>query len=191
MSSLSRTYVSGWSYRLAANTTADAFETLACVRTKPATTLTGLVVPLNPTAPGGNNLITVLPFGTNAANEVFEIKIISWRMISNTRTKPSGKQPAGTSNPERTDGLWTPSTMGIYTCTLGTLTGIASDPDFPDTNFLCDTIAETSSTGTPAFGAHADNISSTLTIDMLGAELAGIYFDRSTAASSNALVTTL
>lgn len=193
MSGLSRTYVSGWGISLDNNATTSSYPTIDTTATEPVTVHTaasaGLVLRMNPTG-NGNNLLSVLPFGTNAANEAFEMKIVGWRMISNTRTTPSGKQPAGTANPERRDGIWIPTTFGIYTVTLGAMTGIDGTA-FEDENFLADTIAEVTSTGTPAFGAHADDLSSHLTIDMLGSELAGVYFNLDTAASANAFVTSL
>jgi hypothetical protein len=189
-----RTWISGWQHTLTTQATSTSFTALAVTQTKPETDNTAatahLVVPFPEKSKEGNNLLSILPYGVGAANTTFDIKVVGWRVISSAIPHATGAAPAGKRGEQASNGIWIPTTFGIYSITLGTMTGI-DGTGFEDENKLADTIAETTSTGTPSFGAHADNVSSSLTIDLLGCQFADIYFDMTGATSGNVFATTL
>jgi hypothetical protein len=116
--------------------------------------------------------VKVVPFGSDAANETFKVRVLGW-------TQTSGSS------------LWVPSALTELTCTLATPTGV-SGHDVADTDFFCDAI--TIDVGTAAQGVRkvepvADSMAAYVILQVEGHDLIELIFDRNaSAASANALV---
>lgn len=134
------------------------------------------------TAPSGSGVLSpprtgeysrgvmqIIPYGTDAADEAFGIRVIGWRQTGGN--------------------LFIPVKLAEFTCTLGTTVGVAAT-DVADTEFFADTIAV-------AFGndgidvenlSPADNTIASAIVDTKGFPYVEILFDMDTAASGNALI---
>lgn len=110
----------------------------------------------------------LLPFGTDAADEIFAMRVTGWSRVS---------------------GLWVPVTLAELTCTLGTTTGVASYTP-ANTRYFADTLAIV--TGTAGQGvaitSPADNSIAHAIVDLKGCEKVEVTFDLDTAAGANCLV---
>lgn len=111
-----------------------------------------------------NNLLVVL-FGTDAANETFDARIIAWSKVAT---------------------LWVPTPVVTVSCTLSTVTGV-SGATVTNSNFFVDTISLSSGDSDTKLVSPANNTIGYVLLDVVGAELAEIQFDMTGAASANAL----
>lgn len=126
---------------------------------------------INPPRTGeySRGVMQIIPYGTDAADEVFGVRVIGWR------------QTAGE--------LYIPIKLAELTCTLGTAVGVAT-ADVDENQLFADTIAV-------AFGndgvdvenlSPADNTVASAIVDTKGCPYIEILFDMDSAASGNALV---
>lgn len=123
------------------------------------------------------NAICLLPFGTDAADETFKMRLLSWKPAKKKNTSPE-------------TWLWVYSIIGEFTCTLGTRTGLANS-FVGSTNLIADTIAIVGTSGDQnsySIISPADNTVATLMIDIRGSNYVEVLFDtNSSSASANAL----
>lgn len=118
---------------------------------------------------GSRKMMQIVPFGTDAADEVFGIRIIGWRQTGGE--------------------LYIPIKLAELTCTLGTTPGVAT-ADIDENQFFADTIAV-------AFGndkvdveflSPGDNTVASAIINTKGCPYVEILFDMNSTASGNALI---
>ena len=144
----------------AANSTATSFAALH--ETIRSTTPSGIRT-------NGANSILIWPFGTDANDETFNIKVVHWW---------EGNLSWG----------YIEGFVGV--CTMCTEVGVASG-DVIATEFFCDTIAYTSGLAPYSIPSATANFPAFIRIDTLGAKIIQLDFDRVTAASCNAIVARL
>lgn len=114
----------------------------------------------------------LMPFGTDAANEAFGVRLVGWRKL----TGVDGSTP-----------LWVPTHLGDVTCTLGTSVGVASQLVI-NTEYFADTLALVS-------GGWADikliqtasDLPAAILVPSKGFNYIQALFDLDTAASANLL----
>ena len=169
-----------WRIGLTTNSTEGAFLARVATLTKPvavdSTTPTANAV----VTPATGNSMCIIPFGTNAGGEAFDIRVYGWNKVL------SADDNADT---EEGGDLWIPTMLTQYLCTIGTATGVASSA-IVATGLFVDTIAATATTGTDnleEISPTGNIMSAMLVIDMFGAELAQIDFEMDTAESGNVL----
>jgi hypothetical protein len=109
-----------------------------------------------------------MPFGTNAANEVFAFQVMGWANAHNG-----------------TNEIWTPFELWTGDCTLHSTTGV-SGKHISDTDFFCDAITQTG--GIDAAKELSGASGSLVQLDHLGFPVISIEFNMATAASGNCLV---
>lgn len=121
----------------------------------------------------GNTLL-VMPFGTDADGEHFDIQV--FRFYPTTANAETAR--------------WMGVSAGEVRCTLGTATGVSGQIPAA-TDLLCDTAVVTGGAGI-AVDSPTDNTSCAIRIQTLGASYIMLLFDRTDggtdAASANALV---
>jgi hypothetical protein len=120
---------------------------------------------------GNRNGITILPIGTDANNEAYDMKVIAWRKFT---AAPS------------TTPVYVPVTIFTATCTLGAATGV-SGSDLGNDNVFADTITSTAGTGLKDIVTWADDNIASVVLDVVGATQIEINGDRDTAAAYNFL----
>jgi hypothetical protein len=110
-------------------------------------------------------------FGTDAANEAFNVRVLEWRQVAT---------------------LWIPRPIVTTALvTLGATPGIAGEL-VDDSQFFADTIgaAGAGSDSDVVIMSPTSDLIATMVINPRGAQRVEVVFDRTTAASCNALYTT-
>ena len=110
--------------------------------------------------------VFLMPYGTNAANEVFAMRVWGWGY-------------------DRTDKLWIPFLLNETTCTLGNI--VASKGA---NTFLCDTLIVVSAqgdTGNTTFISPVGDVPGSIIMPTNGARKLEFLFKKSTAAAANCL----
>lgn len=112
--------------------------------------------------------LILVPFGTNAANEVFDMRVWGWRPIGS---------------------LWIPVLLCELNCTLSATTGV-SGYDVADTDYLCDTLTITyGNDGTDvAVVSPANDLVAHAIVDVKGFAKVQIIFNIDTSATANCLI---
>lgn len=118
----------------------------------------------------GSNGVKVWPFGTDAANEVFDYALI-------------GRWPGKT-----IDGTWVTSMLAHFTATLGSMTGVANGL-VTASEYYADTLVLDGGLDSVKVYSPADNSKAWALIDAMGAWSVQLIVNVNTAASGNALVT--
>ena len=117
--------------------------------------------------PAGSNLM-LMPFGTDAANEVFAFQVMGWANAHNG-----------------TNEIWTPFELWTGNCTLHSTTGV-SGKHISNTDFFCDAITQTG--GIDAAKELSCAVGALVQLDHLGFPVISIEFNMDTAATGNCLV---
>lgn len=117
----------------------------------------------------GANQLLISPFGTDAANEVFDIYVVGWWHL---------KLSYGY------------NILLKATCTISAEAGVAGG-DVIDTDLYCDAIASASGIATRVINATVADTPAVALIDLLGCSWVEFKFDTDTAASANALYSLL
>lgn len=149
------------------STDANYQLTIAPTTTKPTTSDSSSSPATNYfVGPLSGSELHILPFGINAANEQFQIRVNFWRSIINAA--------GGTAST-----LWTPHQVGSFDITVGTAVG-AVGATVLDTEFFADIITETGSTWddtiVQAIISQA-NILTEIKLNTQGWELFSVEFD--------------
>lgn len=131
----------------------------------------------------------VLPYGLGSDNDVFDMRVISWRHVGTP-----GYPPAG---------LWVPTIEVAVTCTISAAVGVAASPVL-NTERFADTItiksagfeptytADTTRAGTVRVFSAASDLIAWFELLLCGAEKVEFTFDQTTGSPTmNALVTFL
>lgn len=167
-----------WQKAFVENSTATAFAALA-PQTTPLIDADGVkarpgIHSLEKTGSLVDSILVVQPFGADADNEDFQLKVTRWTTLWND------------GNP-----IYVPSAPFIVLCTLGDIPapGLGAD------NFLADTIVSVRGDATAKIISGANNEPAEFWIDLGGAEFIEFEVDKdagsSEAASANALWRTL
>ena len=169
---------SGWATGLTTDSDDTEFPAIAPTTTEPTTTDAGYFIIDRP----GGLYTDIIPYGTDAANEAYAIRIVGWSPVTAKGTV-IGDVPS--------DALWVPFEMGDIAVTLGSRTGVAAAVVL-DTHFLADTLVLSveDSTVLSIFNAVGDGTANTtalLRVKHDGYKKIGVYFDRGTAATCNAM----
>lgn len=152
------------------NTGAGPIATTTQPDTVDSSTPTGNLLIVN----GGTEFMHLMPFGTDAADETFVVRIVGWRearMIGATSTT-----------------LWVPTHISDVTMTLGAKIGVAG-ASVINTDFFCDTavaVANGDTNRVQLFSPTGDAYA-TIRVRLDGFQKIGVYFDLVTAASANTL----
>lgn len=112
--------------------------------------------------------LKIIPVGTDAADETFDMRVIGWNRAS-----------AGL--------LWIPETLWQGTVTLGATTGVNAS-EVENEYFLADTIVAAAGYAAEVELSPADDTVAHIVVDTHGAERAEVTFDLTLAAGANALV---
>lgn len=163
---------------LSTNSTSNAYALPAVAETNPASLgAIGMSLPGGMGKSLGNSLI-LAPFGTDAADETFGVRLYGFRRMG---PAPSG----GVGDPA---GYWVAIPILAFTATLGTGTGVAG-ASVTNTDFFADEISAI--TGTQAYDAPAvpANTRAWITVDVKGFEYVLPDISVGTAASGNFLWT--
>lgn len=155
-----------WFGPLAANSTATDYESMAPTTTEPASTTDTLWVPV-----GDRSNADIVVFGTNAADETINTRIIGASQIGSDDTAPT----------------YVKQTLAIAQWTLGTLTG-AAGLGIDENQFLADTVTLSVEPGGLQTTSDAANGVAHIMLDCAGCEWIGVQFDMGTSASANAIV---
>lgn len=164
------------SYRrmLTTSATDTSFPSKIPTATKPSESATSGVIDLR----GIDNLNTVLlvPFGAGSDTDTFVMRVIGW----------SSCEVVGDS-----DRLWIPTTLGDFTCTLTTATGVASKSLVVADKF-CDTIVNVAAYDdldgiTFRVRSPANDTIASILIDVEGHQMLEVTFDMTGATSGNCL----
>jgi hypothetical protein len=124
--------------------------------------------------PSAGVAIAIMPFGTNANAEAFDMTVRGWKHVLSA----PGSSPIPSPNVVS-------SVLFVGTCTLGSVTGI-SGGEVTDSEFFCSSIAQ--SAGIEDYKVMDHATGSFVRIDNAGFGLISIEFDLNTAASANCLV---
>lgn len=151
----------------AVNSTDSSFPSLVPTLTKPS----GAGVVLPPTLHWSPRWAKLVPFGTDADNETFDFRLVSWNAIGN---------------------LWVPTILFQATATLSGSVGVAG-ADVAATERFADTIASVAAGKGVAnvdyiLGSPADDTPAHVLVMAKGAQLVEVQFDLGTAAGANALL---
>ena len=117
---------------------------------------------------GGYRYLALTPFGTDAANETFDIEVYGWSLCGD---------------------VYVPHALGGYRCTLGAKTGVDGS-DIEDEELFADTIA---ASATPVddpdviIDSPTGDYIGQIFIPTRGHEFLEVTFDLITAASANVL----
>lgn len=127
------------------------------------------------------NVVLVIPFGTDTADQTFKFRLIGWRLA----VERDSEEKLATA-------IWIPVTLGEFTATLGTSPGLAGTV-IGSTQLFADTIALSGTSGNDdidiSITSPADNTIAHVKVDLAGFQKLEITFDRnSSAASCNALI---
>ncbi len=146
---------------LATNSTNANLQTVATpTATKPTTAGFHALESVSNSTPSH---IWVLPYGANAANETFLMRIWGW-------------------NYDPTAGLWVPNLLALLTCTLGNIAAASLGTD----NFVCDTLVLTSGSSTEVVvTSPANDTPAHATVNMLGATHVEFDFGLNSSSESN------
>lgn len=126
--------------------------------------------------------VYVSPFGTDAANETFALRIIGWKRIEAVPGSPF---------------LFWPITLVELTCTLSAAVGVAGAPVIA-TEFFCDTLAivsnsepvmtaDVTNSGTVIYSSPANDTPAFAKVDLHGVEKVQFKTNVGTGASGNTL----
>lgn len=113
----------------------------------------------------GKNQIIVWPYGTDAANEAFNMRVVGWW---------------------KGNAAWGYSVLFEGLCTLGAEVGVASG-DVLATEFYCDAITLTSSSTESIIKTTTADTPALALIDMVGCQYVQFQFDLTTAAAANSM----
>ena len=155
-----------------ANQTDTSFPSRIITATEPVTG-TGIVDVLLQGTNEANANVLLVPFGTDAADETFNMRVIGWKLAD----FGSGS----------TNDLWVPLPLVTCAVTLGAGTGVGSNASLPSTEFIADTITITTGLGARDLYSPADDTLAWISVDMMGARKLEVTFDRVAAASCNVL----
>jgi len=150
----------------AANSTDSSYPSRVPTLTQPSGA--GVISPPR-TGEYSRGVMQIIPYGTDAADETFNIRIIGWRQTGGN--------------------LFIPVKLAELSCTLGSAVGVAT-ADVDQTQFFADTIGVTFGND----GVDVENLSPTdntvasAIVDTKGCPYVEILFDMNAAASANALV---
>lgn len=147
-------------------TTASSFATIAPTVTLPASHEANGVAIISP----GKSVLKLAFFGTDAANEAFDVKIVAWSKIISGTT-----------------GEFIPTPLAHLTLTIGAATGAASGVVGGTSMLFVDTIASTYATDAINILSPGDDLPAMVELAHTGAQYIGLYFNRDTAASANAI----
>lgn len=169
-------WAQNFSKLLSADSTASSFVSKVPTTTEPATTTAGVLDLAQSTTNYQYKRLFLVPYGGNAENNTFKVRVIGWRLIST---------------------LWVPVVICQITCTLSAVTGIDGSA-VENELFFCDTlVVATPASSTrvqvtsPATDGMADVIGHAV-IDLEGFRKVEVTFDRnSSAAVCNALYAVL
>lgn len=156
---------------LAKARTADATDASFPSKVPTTTAPTGagvLDVAVDPAATTQRHLL-LLPYGGDAENETFKLRVIGWKATTN--------------------GLWVPTILAELTCTLGTATGVDGS-DVENEMFFADTLVLAAGYSSDAVRvtSPANNTVARALVDLEGHRKVEVTFDRNgSAASCNAL----
>lgn len=142
--------------------TATSFAALAPTTTKPSG---DGVVPIGKTSATSRTFLLLLPIGTDAANETYDMRVSGWGVI-------------GT--------LWVPRHLVTVSVTLGTQVGVAGT-NVTDSTYFADTITYSKGDEATRISSPADNTIAWVRVDMQGCSLAKVEFDSTGSATANAL----
>jgi hypothetical protein len=154
-----------WKTVFATNSTDTSFTATNETATEPAETTAG-VIKVDPLCSGYvSTQIKVLPFGTNAANETFNGRIIAWHRNAEENT-------------------WIPTELVTFAVTLGAAVALK---DATALQTFADTIAYTSGIAEADLQivSPADDTRAWLLVDIMGAEYLQFQVDLVLAASGN------
>jgi len=119
--------------------------------------------------------VQFLFYGTDAANETFDARILGWRKVI---TESDGTATA----------LWVPTIIAQVACTLSTFTGV-SGAVVTNTEFFCDTLAVTlANTLQVQVNSQTNDTPGNVLVNTVGYNKLEVLFDMGTAASGNALI---
>lgn len=171
-----------WQRALAANATDTSFPSLVPTATEP--TGDGVFDLTKGDGLPAYSSMSIIPFGTDAENEVFDLKVTLWSPTFGS-----------------TGVLWVPSPFLVVTATLGNIAGVAGT-DVNASQFFADTLAvvlegltnaDTTDDGSLVITSPADDTIARVDVFglMMGFWKAQLTFDMAAvtgAASGNALV---
>jgi len=164
------------------NTTATSFATIAPTLTKPSTDASSGVAIVDTY----NQTTKFAFYGTDAANETFDLKIVAWSRVESEIAGSGGNGKLADKTVE-----WIPTGLAFLTVTLGATTGVANGVIGGTGSLLADEIVEKATTGyatgTVNYVSTADGVPAIVEVDHGGAQVIGLYFDSTGAASMNAL----
>lgn len=161
------TNVNEWGVWQTANSTATSFASKVATATAPTDGATGVRELSRTTGIVANNIM-LMPFGTDAANETFKMRVIGW---------------------SKTESLYIPCILYEFTCTLGSATGVANHKPV-NTDLFADTITLDSGNADvdATILSTADDTMCYAICDLKGFSLVEIIFNRnSSSASCNTL----
>ena len=125
------------------------------------------------TKPSGGGIVTGLGskaglifFGTDAANETFDVRVWGWSSVE--------------------DSLWVPFLLADVTCTLGSTQGVAGEA-ITDSDFIVDTITGNSGDAGREIISPTGDLVASLHVENRGANRLEVEFDMTGAADANAL----
>lgn len=172
MSVTLNSYLDGLQSARATNSTDGSFPSRVPTTTAP-TSNDGVV-----TLPNDSTWLTLVPYGTDTADQTFDVRVIGWRKYGNAN------DTSGT--------LYVPMILLQFTATLGTATGVASS-NVTNTNLFADTLSNpVAGMGTIGVNCQptspANNTVAHYVVDATGCQYVEICFDMGTAASGNCLV---
>lgn len=169
-----------WRRLLATNSTTTTYASVAPTTTSPATTTAGVIDLKNF---GGwctdgahtSDLVMVMPFGSDANNENFAMRVYGWSRIVDSDTT--------------INTLWVPMLLVECTVTLGNIAATTLGTN----NFMADTVAIDKGNGNlHTASSPTGDLPAYLVVDPLGSHYLQFTFDvdssGSASASANALI---
>lgn len=145
--------------------TDTSFPSRVATITEPVTTTAGVLDLTD--SDTVHDTLKLVPFGTDAANEAFNLRVIGWKKV-------------GT--------LWVPVNLAEVTATLGAAVGVSGE-DVTDNDFFADTLVIVTGTAdvNVTLTTPADDSIAHFLVDIQGFAKVEILFDRDTAATANCL----
>lgn len=144
-----------------ANSTLDAYVAKVPTTTKPSAGISTQIV-----GGGVPQKVLVQPYGSDAQNEAFTLRIYGWRQVDLSGTP-----------------LWVPSNLAEFTCTIGNVAATS----LGTSNLLCDTVAKVGTIAHAEVQSPGNDTPGFATVTLQGFDLIEFATAVTSAASANAL----
>lgn len=161
-----RTTQGNWGLARASNSSGDSDP--APTNTEP--TGSGVLTPVSNNKPYTINQIILMPFGTNAANLTFTMKVFGWAVVANS-------------------AMWVPVLLSSWTCTNGAAVGVSGQKP-ANTDFMADTVVKVQTGLEAGNGLGFSNgldVGGFVVVDVLGFSKVQVNFTLGSATGANAL----